>query len=32
MLMVPEWIFEGLGQVEQQKIMLVVAKGHILKV
>ena len=32
MLMVPDWILEGLGQVEHKKNMLVVAKGHILKV
>ena len=42
MLMVPDWILEGLGQVAQQnvgiflswtsKMMLVVAKGPIVKV
>ena len=31
--MVPDWILEGLGQVKLNiKIMLVVTKGHILKV
>ena len=31
MLMVPDWILEGLGRVEHE-FMFVVAKGNILKV
>ena len=32
MLVVPDWILEGLAQDEHKKNMLVIAKGHILKV